>query len=457
MKITVLSGSPKGEWSISLQYLKYMAKFNKEVNFDIFHIGEKIHLIENNKSEYDKIIESIKSSDAVLWVFPVYHMLVPAQLKRFIELINENNSENIFNEKYSSSIITSIHFYDNLTEDYIRAVSEDLGMKYIKGFLAEMEELEKEGGQKLLLEYGKRVLETIKEKRNTTKYFKKTEGKVSEYIPEKIIENKKSNKYKILLITDRSSEKGNLKNMIETFVKKIENDVEIVNLDKIKVNGGCLGCCKCGYNSTCVYKDEMSEFLKGKFLDSDAVVVAAEIKDRYMSASIKRMWDRSFMFGHKSINKWKSIVYILSGKLSGNNILKNEIEIRASIGKKYLVDVVSDEYLSGEELTLKIEQAGKDLVESVKNNFEASKDFYYVASHKIFRDFVYGMKYVFKSDHDYYKKIKYYDFPQKNTKQRIFNFLILQLLKSKKIREEFQKRTKFEIVKKIKMIAEKKL
>jgi multimeric flavodoxin WrbA len=42
MKIVVLNGSPKGEYSITLQYVNYLQKKYTEDNFEVFHIAQKI-------------------------------------------------------------------------------------------------------------------------------------------------------------------------------------------------------------------------------------------------------------------------------------------------------------------------------------------------------------------------------------------------------------------------------
>ena len=98
MKLTVLSGSPKGEMSVSLQCLKFIAKNSSETEFEIFHIGEKIKQIAENSSEFEKIMDSIEKSDGVIWVFPVYHFLVPSQLKQFIEIAAEAKELRYFKE-----------------------------------------------------------------------------------------------------------------------------------------------------------------------------------------------------------------------------------------------------------------------------------------------------------------------------------------------------------------------
>jgi hypothetical protein len=78
-----------------------------------------------------------------------------------------------------------------------------------------------------------------------------------------------------------------------------------------------------------------------------------------------------------------------------------------------------------------------------------------VGGGKIFRDEVYGMlRFVFQADHRYYKKHKFYDFPQKNYKVRRMNALMMIMTKIPPVRKKFLKVIKEEMVKPIKYIAE---
>lgn len=454
MKITVFSGSPKREDSISLQYLKYIVKHNPEHVFSIFHIGSDINLIKNGKDEFNLIIESVKNSDAVLWVFPVYHYLVPAQLKEFIELIFDTKSSDYFRGKYSSSIITSIHFYDTLAENYIHAVSEDLGMKYIPGFLAKMDDLKNSDGQSALLAYSKNLLSSINNSYIVTKVYNSNMKTIKPYIPVSFEKNSKNSDFKITLITDCSPNSENLKNMITTFISCCTNKVTVINLDEVETKGGCTGCCRCGYENKCIYNDEMDTLLNNFILKSDAIVIASEIKSRYLGWQIKRLFDRTFTFGHTPIFENIKFLYLISGEFSNSHLLKYEIEARSSIGKYSVVDIVTDEFLSSEELDLHLKQAGNSLIESIKNNKQPLKNFHYLAGQKIFRDFVYLMKFVFRADHLYYKKHNLYDFPQKKFKIRFINRFLLILLKIKPFRNEFEKRIKPSMVSELKKIAQ---
>ncbi|MCK4527423.1 NAD(P)H-dependent oxidoreductase, partial [candidate division WOR-3 bacterium] len=89
MKIIVLNGSPKGKISVTMQYINFIRKKFPQHELKIFNIAQQIKKIEKDEAAFREIIDEIKSSDGVLWAFPLYVFLVASQYKRFIELISE--------------------------------------------------------------------------------------------------------------------------------------------------------------------------------------------------------------------------------------------------------------------------------------------------------------------------------------------------------------------------------
>ena len=63
MKITVLNGSPKGDLSVTLQYLKYVQKKYPELELNVHHISQKIKSIEKKEAAFNKIIDDVRSAD----------------------------------------------------------------------------------------------------------------------------------------------------------------------------------------------------------------------------------------------------------------------------------------------------------------------------------------------------------------------------------------------------------
>ena len=142
MKIAVINGSPKGKYSITLQTVKYLELKYPEHDFEVIHAGQIIKSLER---DFTKAADLLKRADAVIFSYPVYTFLAPSQLHRFIELIKENNVE--LTDKYCTQISTSKHFYDVTAHKYVEENALDLGMKYIRGLSADMEDLLKDEGR----------------------------------------------------------------------------------------------------------------------------------------------------------------------------------------------------------------------------------------------------------------------------------------------------------------------
>ncbi len=128
MKILILNGSPKGEFSITLQYMNFIERKYDKHDFQIIHVSQKIKKIEKDEGYFNDIIQEINQSDAVIWSFGLWVLAVPAQYMRFIELISERKVEYVYSDKYAAAISTSIRFYDHTGHNYIRRVCEDMGM-----------------------------------------------------------------------------------------------------------------------------------------------------------------------------------------------------------------------------------------------------------------------------------------------------------------------------------------
>ncbi len=125
MKIAVLNGSPQGQHSITLTYFQFLKTRFPGNQYTIIHISKDIRVIEEDRKRFHEIVDIVDSSDAVLWLYGVWVLLVPAQMLRFIELIRERKADSVFVGKYAASISTSIHYLDHFAEQYIRAESEN--------------------------------------------------------------------------------------------------------------------------------------------------------------------------------------------------------------------------------------------------------------------------------------------------------------------------------------------
>ena len=143
MNILVLNGSPKGEYSITLQTIRYLEKLHPEHTFDVLHVGRQIKSLEK---DFSKAIEEVKKADLIVFSYPVYTFVAPCQLHKFIELLKKENLD--LKGKFATQFSTSKHFYDVTAHRYVKDNCFDLGLKYIKGLSADMDDLSTEQGQK---------------------------------------------------------------------------------------------------------------------------------------------------------------------------------------------------------------------------------------------------------------------------------------------------------------------
>ena len=144
MNILVINGSPKGEYSITLQTVRYLEKLHPEHSFSVLHAGAEIKKLEK---DFSFAKQAMEKTDLLLFSYPVYTFVVPSQLHRFIELTKESGAD--LPGKYASQISTSKHFYDVTAHRFITDNCQDLGMRCIRGLSADMEDLLTEKGRKV--------------------------------------------------------------------------------------------------------------------------------------------------------------------------------------------------------------------------------------------------------------------------------------------------------------------
>lgn len=457
MKIIVLNGSPKGDISITMQYINYIQKKFKQHELKIINISYRINEIEKDAKVFNEIINEVKCSHGVIWAFPLFVCHVPSQYKRFIELIFERKVEAAFKNKYAGILSTSIHFYDHTAVNYINSICDDLDMGYIDNFSPHKNDLEKEDMRKALIKFSQNYFDTIKDKRVTSKNYNPILYSPIEYIPEIDVKQIDVSGKKVVVVTD-SLENSNLKNMIEKFRSLFSQSIELINLQDIYMKGGCLGCIKCGYNYECTYtgKDGFIDFYNSKIKTADIIIFAGDIKDRYLSSTWKRYFDRSLFNTHTPSLLGKQIGFIIAGALRQVPNLRQILEAYAQVQMSNLVGFVTDEYNTSKAIDEQLYALAHNLTNFSVKNYSKPFNFLGIASWKIFRDAIWGeLRFPFIADYNAYKALKLYDFPQRNYKSRIKNRILMLLVKLPFIRKEiYTNKIKHEMIKALKKIVE---
>ena len=224
MKIIVLNGSPKGDLSVTMQYIHYVHKRFPQHEWVVHNISQRINAIEKKEEAFREIMDNIRSAAGVVWAFPVYFLLVPSNYKRFIELIWERGAEDAFKDKYTASLSTSIHYYDHIAHQYIHAICDDLGMKYVDGFSADMYDLLDENERKRLLLFAKHYFGAIASHLPRPKNFRPLVQNSFEYAPVSIAKKIDTENRKLVVLTDAKNEETNLTRMIQQFAAIVSKD-----------------------------------------------------------------------------------------------------------------------------------------------------------------------------------------------------------------------------------------
>ena len=438
MKIIVLNGSPKGELSITMQYINYIQKKFKHHDLKIINIAQRINQIEKDAKAFEEIIKEIQLSDGVIWAFPLYVCTVHSSYQRFIELIFERAAEYAFSEKYTAVLTTSIHFFDNTAVNYMNSICDDLNMNYADSFTPEMYDLQKEAVRKNLLQFAQNLFDSIENKIITSKNYSPVRHFKKEYSPEASFDKIDSLNKKVILVAD-SLEDINLKNMIDKFTTSFSTDIEVVNLQDIDIKGGCLGCLKCGYNYECAYtdKDDFISFYNSKLKTADIIVFAGAIKYRYLSYAWKRFLDRAFFNTHTPMLSDTQIGFIISGPLMQIPNLRQILESYVQFQGANLVGFVTDEYDSNIAIDKQLYGFSLNLIKFSMTKYKKPFNFLGIAGMKLFRDEVWGnLRFPFVADHKAYKALNVYDFPQRNYKARIKNLILILMCKIPKVRKE---------------------
>lgn len=437
MKIVVLHGSPKGDVSVTMQYILFLQKQFPRHTFTVLQIAQQIGLIEKTPSKFDEIIGQIEQTDGILWSFPLYFFLVPAQYKRFIELIGERQAERAFHNKYAAALTTSIHFFDHTAHNYIHAVADDLGMKYCGGYSAAMQDLLQKAEQERLTLFIRNFFDAIAGSYVTSKVYFPLTAATHAYSPGPSHPPVSADGQKVLVIHDALPEQTNLNRMLTTYASLLSPNPDIVNLRDLAIKGGCRGCIRCAYDNHCIYsnQDDFIDFFDRKVKKADIIIIAGAIQDRYLSSVWKIFFDRSFFNNHVPVFKGKQLGFIISGPLAQLANLRQIIEAYSELQEANLTGIVTDEPESSAQIDALLYQLATAGISAASQRYSKPPTFLSIGGHKIFRDAVWGrLRFPFIADHRYYRQNGRYDFPHRHYASRLQNALLSLLARIPSVR-----------------------
>ena len=406
------------------------------------------------RGAFRETIETIQDADVVLWATPVYVFVVPGPYKRFIELVYERGAQAAFRGKHAVILTTSVHFFDHTAHAYLHGVSEDLGMQVAGAYSAAMYDLLREDERKRLALFWSCCAKTIENKTPVQRRFDPLRENPFRYNPSPTQTKLPASGKKIVIVTD-AEEGSNLRGMVAK-VRECLGDVELVNLNEIKMLCGCMGCIQCSFDNACVYRDADDVWaVYQKVMAADILIQAATIKDRSLSARWKTFWDRGFFNNHIPILAGKQVGYLVSGPLRQLPYAAGRLEGSAQVQQANLAGIVTDECSDSRELDGLLERLAGNLVECSKAGYIHAPTFLGKAGHVILRDEIWAsLRFLFHRDHEYYKKHGLYDFPRRSLKMRWSDSLMRLMLTFPGFRKEFKARIRSGMIKRLEKVIE---
>jgi multimeric flavodoxin WrbA len=430
MKIAVLNGSPKGIASITLLGVEYLRGKNPKTEFVFFHIAAQIDSLCGADGTFEKLCEMVSGCDGVLWSFPIYHFLVPAQMKRFVELVEEKNARGVFAGKYAASLSTSIHIMDRTAHSYLRGVSEDWGMNFTEALSASHELLSAEG-RKALDGFFAAFTDAIARRAPVQRQYPPVTRSGFVYKSTQAALPAAHAGLKMLVITDGEQKNGNIAEMVRVFCQNAGADTEVLDISKVKT-GWCLECLRCGPDK-CVYEnapnDDFISAYREKVLPADIIIFAGHIEnDRYLSWRFKRFFDRTFFKNHVPTYGGKQVGFIFSGPLAQAQNLWEILSTYPDGNGANNCGFVTDECGDSKKLDALLYELCAGALRSARAGYFKPATFNGVGIHKIVRDEVWGhLCFVFPRDHEFLSANGGYDFPHRNP-LRVLGFRTLYWL-----------------------------
>ncbi len=423
MKITVVGGSPKGKYSITLHTVLYLEKKFPQHEFSYIHAGQTIKALEKDFSKAKSLLEA---AELILFAYPVYTFIAPSQLHRFIELMKVHNVA--VAGKFATQVTTSKHFYDITAHKYIEENCGDMGLKFIRGLSADMEDLTTEKGRADAESFMKYVTWAVANDIHEPAMVVHEKAKFADFeIPAPV---EKSSDKDLVIVTDMSENTPELQKMIDAFDAVSNFKTRVVNIREYPFKGGCLGCFRCAVSGKCVYTDGFDEFLRNDIQKADAIVYAFTIKDHSDGFFFKQYNDRQFCNGHRAVTMGMPMGYLVNGHYSHEENLKIILEGRAEVGGNFLAGIATNET----DPMAEIIALSKNISYALENKCLRPQNFLGVGGMKIFRDLIYVMRGMMKADHKFYKSHgAYNDLPQKKVGTILKMYAVGALLSNPKL------------------------
>lgn len=423
MNILIVNGSPKGKYSTTLHSALYLEKKYPEHSFSYINAAQRIKVLERDFTEAE---DRISVADLIVFCYPVYTFLVPSQLHQFIQLLKCSGTD--LRGKVATQLTTSMHFYDITAHRFIEDNCADMGLPFVSGLSAGMEDLLSDRGRRQLTDWFEHMIWSTGHS-----YFKAPQTCNEKFTPAVAgalpATSVKDDSRRAVVVADFSVSES-LRGMVDRFTAVFPYACDVIDIAGFPFMGGCISCFSCSGDGRCFYKDGFDDYLRNVIHRHDAIIYAFRVEDHSMGYLFKMYDDRQFCNGHRTVTRGTPFGYIVDGPYSKEENLRVVLEARAQVGENFLAGVATNESDPDSE----IRRLSDNIAYALEHRLVPPQNFYGVGGMKIFRDLIYKMRGLMRADHKFFKTHGQYDFPHKEWGKTMATYLIGFMVNNRKVR-----------------------
>lgn len=409
MKILVLSGSPKGEDSVTLQYMYYLQKYYKEDSFDIAIVGDGKYT--------DDLTDRIKNADLIIYTSSIFHFSVHQQTLVFLDSLEKH--KDILKDKPFTYFTTSVMIMEFTAHTVMKSAIERFGARYIRSLSLFDDALFKLEGQTDLVNWFRYVKSVV----NNTVDF-----------------DFKDRHFSIIMLdaTDGSNDKLN------NAMTEIAKHYRALGIEEIKTvelrNYNILPCISCGACYTelkCFHKDDFLKVIDEVYASADIIFTVSEQKYGQLSPVYKAWLDRHVQYGRHAYphgfildriaeekrgayqSRWTMHGHIIDSKDNCPHIDSIYYDIHSNSYMNFLSDAYIGYYDVSENGFNRYQSSLKNYLENfdraLDSELRPTIDFYKEGIWDRFRRVAWNIQKNTPKDYEHYKREGAYELPTYET------------------------------------------
>ncbi len=388
-KIIVIHGSPKPpKKGVTAKYIEYLSVRYTEFDFRIHDVRQCIQ----HSVKLNELFEDLDGAYALIWETPVHVYLIPGLMQRFLHLVEETGTRK-FKGLHATVITTSIRIFDHAAHSHLNYISHKLGMKFHKGYSAEMYDLANQTKRNNFSRFFELFVFQIKNGfqglTSPVREFRRSEFIYQlPSIEQKLLKTS----YNVVIIKDVSNN-SSLNNMVSVLQSSLSNRAPTICFEDLGyIFPFCTGCVHCMIDK-CNRSDNFYRDIIEPILNADILVFAIDIGEFGTSWRFEVILDRLLAAGHGPyLEKHPVVGFFTSGDLRYFHYLQDRFRGYFEQKGASTVEFVMPESQANEILTEKILDFARLSNEIISCKMVYPKCFLGKGSDFISRDFVYSMR-----------------------------------------------------------------